>query len=253
MLSFCPRDKYFDTETRERDLMRQVQVLPLHESKQFDSPPSFSKEEKQHYFTLPPSLATKIITARSPINKIGIVIQYGYFKATGKFYVAKKYLNSDIRFTSKMLGVNISGSFHDLYPEKTRYNHKVMILESLGYKLLKEEASIFNDAISNLVCKHTQPRKILFSVIDLLRSKKIEVPNYDTFAKAIANHFYKFESHLIEKIEAAITPSISSSLDQLIEKDDASYQRPLLVRLKTINQSTKPGKIRESIRNFLIH
>jgi len=147
-------------------------------------------------------------------SKIGIALQQGYFKATGKFYKIKKYRAEDVRYVAKMLGLPLSGKFTDSYPERSRRNHKRLILKTLGFKTYKEEENLFENVIENLVSKHMAPRKILFSVVDLIRSKKIEVPNYDTFSRTITAQFNTFESNVIESVKKNITPAECKALVQ---------------------------------------
>jgi hypothetical protein len=75
--------------------MRQIEILPPYEAKQFDCPPIFNYEERKSFFILPSELLS-IIASSNELNRIGIVLQYGYFKATGKFYRSEKYQKDDV-------------------------------------------------------------------------------------------------------------------------------------------------------------
>ena len=96
------------------------------------------------------------------------------------------------------------------------------------------------------------PERLFLSVIDLLSDKKIEVPNYTTFADEITLQYQKFEDNLVERLAQHISSDDKQALDKLINKSPVHYQRPLLVCLKNINQSINPGKIKQSVHGFLI-
>ena len=96
------------------------------------------------------------------------------------------------------------------------------------------------------------PRKILFSLVDQLRSRKIEIPNYDSFARYITEEFNEFENTQLQKLNSILTESQLKALNQLTETDGKSYRRPMLVDLKNISQSVEPGRIKDSVRGFLI-
>lgn len=228
-----------------------MQVLTDYEAKQFDLPPKLNKPERDHLFKLDVKMVAKVNKARGEINKIGLILQYGYFRASGKFYLTNQFHAGDIRYVAQKLGVAVTKLFYDHYAEKSRRNHKIIVLNTLGYKPFKSSTKLFKGFISDLINKQLSPRKIVFSVIDLLNEKKIEVPNYNTFAKEITKQHNQFENGLINHLSSAITEENKKVLDGLIEKDEY-YQRPLLIGLKTISQSTQPAKINKSLHGFLI-
>jgi hypothetical protein len=232
--------------------MTPIQILPPYEEKQFDKPPRFSPSERKHFFSVPPQLKDKVSRTHHVINKIGLVVQYGYFIATGKFYEANQYRKYDIKHIAKMLDVVVPDQFSEIYASKTRYNHKYLILERLGYFPFSKHKTLFNEALDNLVEKQMHPRKIIFALIDLLRSKKIEVPNYTKFATPITHQLNKFERNLISRVKQKMTQNHIDAFDELIGTDGEYYQRPIITKLKHINQAIRPKDIKHSIQGFLI-
>ncbi|HDV5807170.1 TPA: Tn3 family transposase, partial [Legionella pneumophila] len=71
-------------------------------------------------------------------------------------------------------------------------------------------------------------------------------------ARTITDKFHDFEKNVTKKMAEIITPEQQEALNQLIINDGEYYERVLLTRLKTINQSMRPAKIKQGIRNFLI-
>lgn len=231
--------------------MRQIEVLPAYEAKQFDSTPVFNSEERKSFFTLSPELLV-IIVRSNELNKIGLVLQHGYFKATGKFYKSENYRRADIHYVAKILNIKFTGVLDKQYSNSTRNNHKRTILDLLGYALFSKHKRVFQESVSEYVAKQMHPRKILFALVDQLRSRKIEIPNYDSFARYITEEFNEFENTQLQKLNSILTESQLKALNQLTETDGKSYRRPMLVDLKNISQSVEPGRIKDSVRGFMI-
>ena len=57
---------------------------------------------------------------------------------------------------------------------------------------------------------------------------------------------------MLDTIATTLTLEQSELLDDVTRSEAAPYQRSLLTRLKTINQSIKPGEIKKSVHGFLI-
>lgn len=232
--------------------MRRLTVLQAYEARQFDLPPKFSKAERKFFFMQDSVIKEELKKIRGDINPIGLLLQYGYFKSSGKFYTSEKFWLQDIIFVEKQLGLEHKDDFSSLYADRTRRNHEIDVLKLCGYKPFSEYKDLFLELTDDLVAKQIVPRKIIFSLVDMLRDKKIEVPQYDTFATVISESFNRFEKSNIDKIDLLLTQEYKQALMQLITKNEEAYQRPLLVNLKTISQSIRPAEIKRSIHGFLI-
>ena len=82
--------------------------------------------------------------------------------------------------------------------------------------------------------------------------KKIEIPPYATLAVTITKAFHNYENALLETVATTLTLEQSELIDDLTRSEATPYLRSLLTRLKTINQSIKPGEIKKSAHGFLI-
>ncbi len=70
-------------------------ILP-HEQKQFDSPPNFSEKDRALYFKLDQDAFKILKSLITPINRLGFILQFGYFKAQGKFFAPHQFKAKDI-------------------------------------------------------------------------------------------------------------------------------------------------------------
>lgn len=233
--------------------MGQFHILPDHEITNFNKPPSFDKKERMSTLSL--DTRTKNILKglkRSPENKVGFMLQLGYFKATSKFFAIKEFRNVDIYYVAELLEVKVTAkSLKENYRDRTRINHSNKILYLLGYEPWTHYEDLISEHVVELVAKQSNPKQIMLSTIDLLRDKKISTPSYDYFCKVISNHYRNFEQKLISKLESIISDSNKKALDDLLYEGDYD-QRKLLTDLKTICQSTAKKKIKESLHRYLI-
>ena len=71
--------------------MSRLKIINSNDIKAFDSPPVFNGEERKRFFCLPQWASELVERFRTPTNKIGFILQFGYFKATNRFFVARKY------------------------------------------------------------------------------------------------------------------------------------------------------------------
>lgn len=229
--------------------MYTIEILPKYEAKKFDQPIELNPELQKEMFKIDKPIEEQLCAIQSDENKIGLLLQYGYFKVYNKFFTRDKFRKEDIEFVCSNLALDVNKTFD--YNDKTRQRHQVMILEILGYKSFSEAIEFFDSTIAELVSRQMHPRKIFHSIVELLIGKKIEIPSYDFIAKAITKNFNVFEAEISRKLSASITDTQIEALNQLLVST-GEYQRPLLTRLKQLCFSTRPSKIKQGIRNFLV-
>jgi hypothetical protein len=65
--------------------MTKLAILSDKERTIFDSPPKFNTADRSYYFSLDQSMLNVLQALRTTTNKVGFMLQYGYFKAYRKF------------------------------------------------------------------------------------------------------------------------------------------------------------------------
>ncbi len=70
-----------------------LSILTDAEIRQFNLPPKFSNTERARYFTLSPNIKRMINRMDNNITRTGFILQWGYFKDSGRFF-QKKNLES---------------------------------------------------------------------------------------------------------------------------------------------------------------
>jgi len=108
--------------------MPHIKILNNNDIKAFNSPPEFNGEERKRFFYLPKWAGEFVESFRSSTNKIGFVLQLGYFKAVNRFFVARKYHQNDIEFVANCHGLGLNEFDFENYKERTFIRHYELIL-----------------------------------------------------------------------------------------------------------------------------
>ncbi|HRD71124.1 MAG TPA: DUF4158 domain-containing protein [Legionella sp.] len=93
--------------------MRLIKVLPDYEAKHYDRPPVLTGDDRKKYFKIDDSIRALIEKTKKTDNQIGLMVQYGYFKACGKLFITKTFKSADINAVAKILGVTPSVDFFE--------------------------------------------------------------------------------------------------------------------------------------------
>jgi len=237
-----------------------IKILNKSEINIFSSPPVFNSKERKQFFYLP-KWASKLLEGfRTPVNRVGFILQLAYFKATNSFFVAHCYHHHDIRFIANRLGISPQEIDISKYNRTTFERHQEYILENMGIRKFDDSARrILRNEAYKLCTKQTKPRLMFISLVDFLRRKKIETPGYNTFADIITRTIREYEKVLILSIEENLSTAEKQLLDNLLKFGEAyqggDKQVPKLKRykitlLKKSNQSTQPSKIKENIQDL---
>ncbi|MEO8402596.1 MAG: Tn3 family transposase [Gammaproteobacteria bacterium] len=243
--------------------MAKLHILSKAERKAFNSPPLYTADGRRHYFYVNEEIKAIINTMRLPINKVGFILQLGYFKYAGRFFMASQFHKRDVDFVAKLLGIDSHKVPIEKYNENKYKDHQKVVLSLQGIsRFNNEEKKLFLTDIDRLVSKKIRPKLIIIKLIDILQKKKIEIPSYNQFADAIVDAENRFESNLISILEKHLDAKQIAQLDALLpnEKKDPSdteinanefYQRAPITKLKNIIESSRPEKIKTSVKRFI--
>ncbi|MFS8083892.1 MAG: DUF4158 domain-containing protein, partial [Ginsengibacter sp.] len=239
--------------------MAKLHILSKAERKAFNSPPLYTADGRQHYFYINEVIKTIISAMRLPTNKVGFILQLGYFKYAGRFFMANQFHKRDIDFVAKLLEIDSREVTIEKYNENKYKDHQKFILSLQGISRFNDqEKELFLTEIDRLVSNKMRPKLIIIKLIDIFQKKKIEIPSYNQFSDAIVNAENRFESNLMSILEKHLDVKQIEQLDALLpnENNDQSdaelYQRAPITKLKNIIESSRPEKIKASVKRFIL-
>src|SRR5262245_26305105 len=108
-------------------------LSPLSKSQQqkFDLPPRLTNQQRSFYFALDQKMEDYINSLNKNSNKIGFLLQLGYFRAAGKFFPTSEFRSKDISFVGNKLGIKDPESmFNQIsYHSNARMSHQKYIFD----------------------------------------------------------------------------------------------------------------------------
>ncbi len=128
--------------------MTRLVFLSSTEKRKFDSPPIFTKEQRPAYFVVTENIRRTLGNLRTNTNKIGFLLQLGYFKHSGKFFVPTAFRQRDINYVKQLLNITEEVDF-TRYPPARIVKHRSRILEIMNW-------TSFNQSNAALIAERVQ-------------------------------------------------------------------------------------------------
>ncbi|MBY0533767.1 MAG: DUF4158 domain-containing protein [Rickettsiaceae bacterium] len=170
--------------------MSRLSILTDNEQKEFDYPPILASDTRALCFNITADLEKSINRLRTDTNKVGFLLQYGYFKACKRFFVINRFRKEDIEYTAKVLGISLQDIDFSQYKKKIPTDHQITILKLLEYRPFDGDALQWTEReiIRSVEC-FTDPRTVFFETLHLLHRQHIEIPSYYRLSTLITQHF----------------------------------------------------------------
>ena len=80
--------------------MSLMSILSKREEALFNKPPKFDIRQQKHFFTLAQSIIDTAFKLSGHFSDMIFILQFGYFKATHRFFDYSSFHQSDIEFVS---------------------------------------------------------------------------------------------------------------------------------------------------------
>ena len=230
--------------------MSRIKLLQLHEIKEFDLPSNFDFTMQSHYFSVDTDLAKELKKLKHSYSKIGMILQWGYFKYHGRFFEVANFRAEDINFIIKQLQLTKKkNEFFRYYNNHLAYEHRTKILSITQWHAFDESA--FKHQVDRLVELQMLPRKILWETKAYLFRQKMEAPAYDKYLRIINGSMLLMTKRINQSLEKCLSVQHRRVLDEFLFRK-APYQPADIIQYKTINQSNQPRKIKRNIELFKI-
>jgi len=138
--------------------MPSLKILTSTELKIFKNPPEFNSEERKKNFYIPVWAEKEFKTFRTVINKVGFILQLGYFQAVKRFFTANKYPKKDIEYIANKLNTSFEEIDINKYKGATFNRNKKIILINLGFEAFTQKHNdLLMEKANQLVSKQLKP------------------------------------------------------------------------------------------------
>lgn len=231
-----------------------INVLDDTQRREFDKPPKFSYPQRKIMFSLPHWAETELDAMITPTNRIGFILQLGYFKASGRFFKLETYFKDDFAFISRIFKIAETNfiAFKEAYHKVDVFRHRQLILENFGvipFDAIQKE-NLYLEAV-RLLKKQSNPRAVFYSLATFLRSNQIEIPAYFTIASILTEAMRKRDTLLMQIINQNLSPQLQVIFDKMLSiNEDSNEKRYLLTQLRKSKEVMKPNAIRANMRDY---
>lgn len=227
--------------------MTQLATLNATEKRQFDSPPSFSQADRHRYFSIPTQFRPIISRISRPDNKIGFVLQLGYFRSSARFYPADQFKQRDITYVKRLL--NCDEADLAQYTGTIVTRHRQRLLTTLNWQEADAEAKeqLYQQALRH--ARHQDyPKDILHALVDTCWKYQIVIPSYHIINDIITRSYNAAEYAFLKSVEDGLSATDKEHLEDLLRPVGRSTRATLAITgYKAIDQSLQPGRISNSV------
>ena len=230
--------------------MPRMNILPAAERTELEKPPVFNSAERKQYFDLPIALLDAAEKMRKSETGIGFVLMCAYFRSAKRFYSPQDFHQKDMEAARHKLDIVTAPFVASKYTDTSRSRHQKIILNFYGFRLFDRDAErLLRAEVSDMMRGHLKPRLIFGRCLDFLIQKRIALPTTRRLTEIIRSELNAKKRELSRIIETQLVPEQRQMLDALFVTDDDN-NRYRLTLLKKISQSTKPGKVKQTVADF---
>lgn len=228
-----------------------IDLIPKSQQIEFDSPPKFSLIERRMVFEIPDRLKLYLRKLEAPTSIVGFILQYGYFKTSGKFFYVNVFNSEDIEAVCRWNEIDKNMIDWENYHTAIIYRQQEIIRTHFGILSFgkKEKKMAFSEA-TRLLKKQKRPDILFWLLAEYLRSHKIELPTYHALSSLIRESIRKLDYYYSQTISLLLTEPVQNMLDGLLEKEEESFVYTL-TRLKNPNETVRLRDIRENFKAYL--
>jgi len=218
--------------------MTRLSFLSKAEKRQFDSPPTLTKDQRPAWFAITKDVRRTLGSLRTPVNKIGFVLQLGYFRHSGKFFQRSDFRQRDIKYIARQLNITEPVDLNQYQPSRMA-QHQSRILSLLCW-------SPFDNNSATIVAEHIQfqahqqikPEQIFSASVDFCWKHRLEVPSYHQLSNIITNSFNIVETALLNTLLKCTRSAINAARKQ-DDRRTIDNRHEQKVAMRSINHDRK--------------
>lgn len=233
----------------------QLEVLTAAQIKRFGAPPKFTQEERQIYFEQSDTVKRYLRTLRTVNNKVSFILQYGYFRAKGRFFDPGDFQVKDINFVHRTYGLRRTHSgeadLATLYGGAGATRHRKEILRIEGWTPFDGAARKALEAHAYWQSeKQAVPEEMLYALVSFCWAKRIVIPAYHVLSAIIGQGYQAFEDRALSKIGSQLSTLNRHELLKLLK--DRLNNFSLLADIRKIEQSTSAKGMKKNVAQLKV-
>lgn len=216
--------------------MTLLSILSKTELNKFNATPIFTIEQKKYTFDILFDILDKIHTFTNDYNKTIFILLYGYFKTSNKFFGIDILFNDDSNsdYVYKNFDFKKDGSSKISY--RTIQNYQKIIKDHFCMNnYTKEIQEVLETEAINLANNFVHSKKIFYSLVEMSKKLKIEIPSYTELCRIITISINSQKKSILNKLILFNSDNRLNELDEFLEKNENHKSRYNIMNYKNLN------------------
>lgn len=235
-----------------------LSILLPDEARQFESPPRFARPEREVHFALSTQARDYFKTLRTPTSRLSFVLQYGYFRARGRFFEPRRYHTRDIQyvvatFQLRRLKDQTTGAQIKALKEQlggasaNRHRQAILRLESWQEHTADTQRRLQDHAYRQAE-KRSGPAQLFMALVEYCWKNRWVIPSYNALSELVSRCYQDVEERTLTIIGERLSGRRQQELLALLRQTDRG--RSLLVEAKAVDQSLRTRSMQHNARQL---
>ena len=231
-----------------------INILLPDEIRQFETPPSFGRADRETHFTLSQPARDYFNALRSPTSRLSFVLHYGYFRARGRFFESGRFHTRDIQYVVTMFQLRrlkdqTTGTQVDALKatlggaNASRHRQKILQLEHWRDQDVDTQRRLLEHAYWQAE-KRTGPAQLFMALVDYCWKNRWVIPAYHTLSELVGRCYQDVEQRSLAIIGAQLSAERQRELLALLRQTERG--RSLLVEAKAVDQSLRTRSMQDN-------
>ena len=230
--------------------MARVVILSKAEQKIFSTPSVLSYTQQEYYLKVPHALEKFVALLKDDSNKIYFNLLYAYYTIDRVFYDRIFFHSQDIKYLIDKLEMDAYNQNFDLSQRQIRRYKQTIKSHLLIKNYTNEMKELLLGEATTMASNFIHRKKIFYSLIELSKKLKIEVPSYTELSQIITVAINSQKKSIFDKLVPYMEDEKLNVLDEFLEKDEDFKNRWKLSQYKRLEHSNNKNKMLSSLTRF---
>jgi len=190
--------------------MARVIILSKEEQKVFSTPSVLRYTQQGYYLKIPHALKRFVSLLKDDNNKIYFNLLYTYYTVDKVFYDRDTFHIQDIKYLMDKLAMHTYNQYFDLSQRQIRRYKQTIKSYLLINNYTDEMKEILLREATTMASNFTHRKKIFYSLVELSKKLKIEVPSYTELSQIITLAVNYQKKSIIDKLALCMADSLNS-------------------------------------------
>jgi len=120
-----------------------MKILNTIEQEVFEKPPVFNSVQRKRFFDFPSEIQRIAAKLRTPTNRLCFLLNYGYFKASKRFFSVWTFHPRDIEYVAQHSAIQLDNVDINNYSKQSLHRHQHLILNFCAFRAFDHKARVF--------------------------------------------------------------------------------------------------------------